>query len=78
MLNKTGAGTQHPMHFSCAPARSHTDNKQRTNSKLVQAAKGREGRAAVRKQLYSNSAPPVSARLCTTTIRRRAKERAPP
>ena len=24
MLHRAGAGTQHPMHFSCAPARSHT------------------------------------------------------
>ena len=24
MLSRAGAGTQHPIHFSCAPARSHT------------------------------------------------------
>ena len=69
MLNKTGAEMQHPMHFNCAPARSHTDNKQQKNSKLAQAVKGREGRAAVRKQLHSNSASSVSAHLCTTAVR---------
>ena len=51
MLNKTGAGTQHPMHFSCAPARSHTDNKQQTNSERAQAVEGR----LVRRSIMSNA-----------------------
>ena len=31
MLNTTGAETQHPMHFICAPARSHTDDNKHSN-----------------------------------------------
>ena len=36
MPNKTGAGTQNPMRFSCAPVRSHTDNNRQQNNTTKQ------------------------------------------
>ena len=33
MLNIASAGTQHPMHFSCAPARRTTDDNNKHSNK---------------------------------------------
>ena len=33
-----GAGTQHPIHFSCAPARSHTDDNKNSKQLPVTSA----------------------------------------
>ena len=40
MLNIAGAETQHPMHISCAPARSHTDDNKHSNKQTRNMGKG--------------------------------------